>query len=155
MYGGRDNDIMTGGVGDDTMRGNLNNDTLSGGNGTDKLYGGGNNDALNGDAARDFLLGENGNDILDGGTGDDNLTGGAGIDTFIYRDAGYGYDRVLDFEVGTDRIDLTDFNLTSFSDVTALAVDISAGLRITFSSGNVLLLEGVTEAQISAGDFLL
>lgn len=155
LYGGRGDDIVIGGTGDDIVRGNLNNDLMSGDNGMDRLYGGGGNDTLDGGASRDFLLGEAGNDSLDGGTGDDNLTGGSGADVFVYTNNNYGYDRVLDFEIGVDAIDLSEHGFTSFSDVTDRAFDIDAGVRITFSSGNVLLLEGLVESALLADDFYL
>ena len=154
LYGGRDDDDVSGGAGNDIVRGNLGNDTLSGGAGGDSLFGGGSNDTLSGDEDRDFLLGENGNDILDGGTGDDNLTGGAGADTFIYRDANYGYDRILDFENGTDRIDLSDFGFSGMGDINPIAADVSSGVRLNFGDGNVLLIEGISESQLDAGDFI-
>ncbi|MEP4197310.1 MAG: M10 family metallopeptidase C-terminal domain-containing protein [Aliishimia sp.] len=154
LYGGRNDDIVIGGAGDDTVRGNLNNDLLSGDNGSDRLFGGGGNDTLDGGAAKDYLLGEAGNDSLDGGTGDDNLTGGTGADVFVFGSTSYGYDRVLDFEIGVDSIDLTDHGFTQFSDVTDRATDISAGVKIAFGDGNVLLLEGLLENQLLESDFL-
>ncbi|THH38041.1 matrixin family metalloprotease [Aliishimia ponticola] len=154
LYGGLGSDTLDGGEGDDILRGNRNNDTLDGAEGSDSVYGGGGNDTVLGGDGRDYLLGENGDDSLDGGLGDDNLTGGDGADTFIYMDGGYGYDRVLDFENGTDLIDLSDFGLSGIGDVNALAADVSAGVRIKFSAGNVLLLEGITESQLDASDFI-
>lgn len=155
LYGGRDDDELRGGTGDDLLRGNLNNDLLIGGTGSDSLFGGGQNDTLRGEEGRDFLLGENGNDWLDGGTGDDNLTGGNGIDTFVYRDGGHGYDRVLDFELGTDKIDLSDFGFTQMSEINAIAADVAAGVRLNFGSGHVLLLEDIMENQLGIDDFIL
>lgn len=156
LYGGRDNDIVIGGDGDDVVRGNRNNDLLSGGEGSDRIFGGGNNDTLDGGAGRDFLLGENGNDSLDGGTGDDNLTGGAGADVFVFAGMGYGYDRILDFEIGVDLISFGESSgLASFSEVTEMASDIAAGLRINFGDGDVLLIEGLTLADVGEADFLL
>lgn len=154
MYGGRDNDQLYGGDDADILRGNRNDDQLFGENGSDSLYGGGNNDYLEGGADKDYLLGENGNDELDGGTGDDNLTGGDGIDTFVYKNASYGYDRVLDFENGIDLIDLSDFGYSGMGDINPIASDVASGVRINFGNGNVLLLEGITEAQLDAGDFV-
>lgn len=155
LYGGRDNDILIGGTGDDLLRGNRNDDLLSGDNGSDRLFGGGGNDTLDGGASRDFLLGEAGADSLDGGTGNDNLTGGEGADVFVFGLTGYGYDRILDFETGVDVIDLSEHGFTQFSDVTDRAIDISAGVKIAFGDGNVLLIEGLLESQLSASDFTL
>ena len=58
----------------------------------------------------DHFVGGSGNDQLLGSGGADRLTGGAGADTFHYSQAsdstGALYDSILDFQFGTDRIDL-------------------------------------------------
>lgn len=154
LYGGRGNDTLTGGAGNDVLRGNLNDDDLSGGTGSDSLFGGGGSDVLRGEEGRDYLLGENGNDWLDGGLGDDNLTGGSGTDTFVYRNLGYGYDRILDFENGIDLIDVSDFGFAGMADINPIAFDVAAGVRLVFGSGNVLLIEGLTESDLDSGDFI-
>ena len=155
LYGGRGNDFLRGGSGGDTMRGNLNNDEMHGGSGSDIMYGGGGNDILRGDLDRDFLLGENGKDILDGGAGNDNLTGGLLSDTFVFKNASYGYDRVKDFEVGEDKVDLTDFHFATFNEVLTRAEDKSSGVKIDFGEGNVLFMDGLTTADLQASDFML
>lgn len=155
LYGGRGSDVLWGGAGNDIMRGNRDDDDLRGGNGSDNLYGGHGHDMLSGDKHRDFLLGENGNDRLDGGTGNDNLTGGAGADTFVYRNNDYGYDRIKDFERGIDKIDVTHFGFTSFLQIQDRASETEFGLRIDFGSGNVLMLEGLSESDLSASDVLI
>ena len=51
--------------------------------------------------------------MLNGGAGDDELigcTGGHDADTFVFA-PGHGDDIISDFEVGTDRIDLSAFEL--------------------------------------------
>lgn len=155
LYGGRGDDMLFGGNGDDLLRGNLNNDELHGGAGVDLLYGGGGNDRLFGGDDRDYLLGENGNDILDGGRGNDNLRGGAGADVFVFRNADYGYDRVMDYEMGKDRIDLTDFAFASLDQVRSLASDTAYGLKINFGGGNVLMIENIFLAQFDDITFML
>lgn len=58
----------------------------------------------------DHFTGGSGNDQLLGSGGADSLTGGGGADTFHYSQAsdssGARYDSILDFQFGTDRIDL-------------------------------------------------
>ena len=58
----------------------------------------------------DRFIGGSGNDQLLGSGGADALTGGGGADTFHYSQAsdstGARYDSILDFQFGTDRIDL-------------------------------------------------
>lgn len=68
-------------------------------------------DTMIGSALGDPLQGGGGNDILIGAGGSDALFGGAGIDTFVYRAVGDSSnaqsDRILDFQQGVDRIDLS------------------------------------------------
>lgn len=84
-------------------------------------------DALGGTAGRDLLVGYDGSDRLfglagdddlHGGAGDDLLSGGGGSDVFEFR-RGSGNDVVVDFEIGRDRLDLTDYGLTSWAQVQA------------------------------------
>lgn len=63
---------------------------------------------INGTAGSDQLIGTDNNDIITGFQGRDLLTGGSGNDQFVYtsqRDAG---DQITDFEVGSDKIVLTE-----------------------------------------------
>ncbi len=63
---------------------------------------------INGTAGSDQLNGTDNNDIITGFQGRDLLTGGGGNDQFVYtsqRDAG---DQITDFEVGSDKIVLTE-----------------------------------------------
>ncbi len=155
LYGGRDDDTVFGGAGDDELRGNRGNDTLEGGIGMDDLRGGGNNDTLVGGESGDFLFGENGNDVLDGGTGDDALTGGAGRDSFVFA-LGFEFVRVIDFEDGSDILDLTDFGFSDFdTEVRDAARDTSFGLRIDFGGGDVLFVESFDTTGFDASDVLL
>ena len=78
------------------------------------IIGGKSADRIVGNLYIDTLSGNGGNDTLTGGGFNDRLTGGTGADTFIYSsaidsDATTGIDRITDFEVGTDRIDLSAF----------------------------------------------
>ncbi len=155
LYGGRDSDEMHGGQGDDRMRGNREDDELYGNGGVDVLFGGHGNDTLAGGHQKDYLLGESGNDRLDGGTDDDKMWGGGGRDAFVFAPGNYGYDRVMDFEIGRDQIDLSAFDLTSFQNVTAISRDTDFGVRIDFDNGNVLMVKGIAKADLDAGDFLL
>lgn len=115
VRGGKDNDFLQGGMGDDTVYGDLGNDVVRGGK---------DNDTLEGGMGDDWLYGDLGNDLLDGGAGFDVLTGGAGEDTFRLRlqdiaDGGGQPDRILDFDLQADRLDLDDAitrQMLSFAD---------------------------------------
>ena len=90
------------------LTGNEYNNAVTGNEGVNVLRGGGGNDTLRG-------LG--GDDILEGGEGADLLFGGAGNDIFRFRtvsDSSVGApDRIVDFEVGLDRIDLSFLDASS------------------------------------------
>ncbi len=89
-----------------TGTGNLNGT----GNGlNNQITGNSGNNNLNGAAGNDSLNGAAGNDTLNGAAGRDTLTGGTGTDIFIFRfgqSTSAALDRVTDFAIGTDKIDL-------------------------------------------------
>jgi Ca2+-binding RTX toxin-like protein len=102
---------VTGVVGS-TIEGTASGEILLAGNGDDTLHGNGGNDYLIGGIGADILDGGNDNDILVGGAGIDKLTGGAGADHFRFEALSEGGDHIVDFQHGTDSIDLL---LSSFS----------------------------------------
>ncbi|WP_216671410.1 M10 family metallopeptidase C-terminal domain-containing protein, partial [Mangrovicoccus sp. HB161399] len=156
LSGSDGHDELRGGEGDDLLDGGRNNDLLIGGRGNDVLLGGGAADDLRGYAGDDYLSGGFGPDRLDGNKGDDTLEGGSMEDTFVFR-ANDGFDTVLDFEDGTDRIDLTALNLTGYgASVSSRVVETSRGVLIDLSEtyGLSILLEGVAKADLSNADFL-
>jgi Ca2+-binding RTX toxin-like protein len=60
--------------------------------------------------------------VLAGGAGEDLLTGGGGSDRFRFNGANFGLDRITDYQVGADKIEL---QLSGFG-----ALKITAGLII-------------------------
>ncbi|MDO5647597.1 calcium-binding protein [Paracoccus sp. (in: a-proteobacteria)] len=92
--------ILIGGAGDDVLWDLRGNDRLEGGSGNDQLRGG---------TGRDYLTGGSGNDTLIGGSGSDTMTGGSGADHFVFTALSdmTGRDRIVDFQRGVDRIDLS------------------------------------------------
>ncbi len=65
--------------------------------------------SLVGGLGNDILVGGAGNDTLNGAAGIDTLTGGTGTDIFIFQfsqSTAAALDRVTDFAIGTDKIDL-------------------------------------------------
>ncbi len=104
--GGGGRDTIIGGTGSLTAEGNEGNDTLVGGIGDDTLDGGSGNDTLRGDPSGSFLSGD---DRLIAGSGNDVLEGGGGADTFVFsRET--GDNRILDFELDVDSVELQGFN---------------------------------------------
>ncbi|WP_136635910.1 calcium-binding protein [Pseudooceanicola onchidii] len=86
----------------------------------DDLVGGGRDDLIWGNAGDDILTGGAGADIIAGGAGQDVLTGGDGADVFVFS-ADTGMDRVTDFQLGVDRIDVSAWG--RIYDVQSLTID--------------------------------
>ena len=144
LYGGAGDDTLdgdsylSGAAGDDTLYGEEGDDVLSGLWGDDRLYGGAGVDELDGDEGNDYLHGGDGDDDLtgweghdrlEGGEGNDRLRGYDGDDTFIFG-PGHGSDRIDDFTVGEDLIDLTQFsNISGLDDLTITAVPYNRGFK--------------------------
>ncbi|MDT8857101.1 calcium-binding protein [Paracoccaceae bacterium Fryx2] len=101
----------TGSTGDNHMHGNDAGNVLQGLAGNDQLWGKDGDDVLLGGAGNDQITGDAGNDRIDGGAGQDKMKGGAGADVFVFALASdterLKSDKVLDFQTGVDRIDLT------------------------------------------------
>ncbi len=165
LFGGQDDDVLNGDAGNDNIRGNRGKDTINGGDGSDILRGGGQNDIVNGGDGNDFLFGENQSDILFGGAGDDSLTGGSGggiadafTDTFVYKSTGNGgggFDRIKDFDNGTDVIDIRSFGYASFGNVLSLANNVGVNMRLNFGGGDILFIENFQLADFDISDVLI
>lgn len=155
-------DIAHGGGGDDRIYGQGGVDLMFGGSGNDQLYGGEGNDGLRGGTGNDTLDGGAGNDILIGGFGNDILTGGSGDDLFKWVDGDLdnSKDRITDFTIGQDKIDLSDL----FSDETRTLDQLlnSNVIEITDKGQNseIVINKGPTEHVtiqldgVTAGDLL-
>lgn len=109
---------------------------------------------LTGSAASNWLLGGAGDDWLAGMAGDDVLFGEAGADLFVFG-TGSGADVIGDFEVGTDSIDLTGFGFADFAALSAAFVENAGTTAIQLGGGDMIVLNGVASAQLTASDFIL
>lgn len=103
------NDKLFGRGGDDLIRGGNGNDVVNGGSGDDRLFGGSGDDRVIGGNGDDRLNGNRGDDLIVGGRGDDIMRGGLGDDTFRFNPnrPGEGDDIIRDFELGSDKIQLS------------------------------------------------
>ena len=155
LRGGNQNDRLFGGSGNDSLYGGYGQDRLQGNGGHDDLTGGGGNDRLRGGNGSDTLKGGSGADMLHGGKGNDVLTGNSGGDRFVFT---YGDDTVTDFNAGTsgELIDLRKADgISSYNDLMSNHTSqTSQGLLITDSTGDSLLLSGITAQELNSGDFL-
>lgn len=107
---GRDNDYIDAKSGKDYVAAGRGDDVVLAGAGHDLVLGGRGDDHILGEAGRDKLFGNKGDDTIAGGTGDDLLFGGFGNDTFVIE-ANAGKDRIFDFGLGDDKIDLSALEL--------------------------------------------
>ncbi|MBV15987.1 MAG: hypothetical protein CMO05_00735 [Thalassospira sp.] len=106
-------------------------------------------DVLVGDSQDNTLVGGDGNDILEPGEGEDEVTGGAGRDTFVLE-SGFAKTTITDFSIDEDELALTDLGVNNANDLMSLAVDDGAGNTvITFATGDVLVLQGVSKADLA------
>ncbi|MBN8531120.1 MAG: hypothetical protein J0L97_04580 [Alphaproteobacteria bacterium] len=96
-------DVIHGYEGNDILHGNEGNDFLSSDAGSDELYGGQGDDLMYGGDGDDLLHGNLGDDHLHSDLGNDILYGGLGTDRFYFTSQ-HGHDRILDFELGTDKL---------------------------------------------------
>lgn len=95
------------GSGNDLIEGNAVRNRLIGKSGDDVIKGAQGNDVIKGSGGNDKLFGNTGNDRIDGGMGRDILIGGGGADVFVLK-ANSSVDRVKDFQLGVDRIEIAD-----------------------------------------------
>jgi Ca2+-binding RTX toxin-like protein len=178
-----DYDLMDGGAGDDSYRVDTPDDLTfeAADGGIDTIYAGitgagfylyantenlvledetpfgvGNelDNRLTGSAATNWLLGGAGDDWLNGMAGNDVLFGEAGADIFAFDD-GTGSDVIGDFEAGTDSIDLSSFGFADFEALSAAFVENGGTTAILLGEGDMIVLNGVTNAQLTATDFIL
>lgn len=135
-------DTLIGTSGANVLKGGSGKDQLEGLAGNDKLYGGNGVDILYGDAGNDRLYGNSGNDRLYGGSGKDFLVGGSGADTF-------GFTRLSDSKVGSQRDVIDDFNPDSDGDRINLSV---LDANINTSANNRFVFIGKDSFSGTAGE---
>ena len=153
IYGGDGNDLLYGGEDGDSIYGGDGNDALYGDEGDDTLYGGAGGDRIYGGAGDDDIEGGAGDDAILDGEGDDTLTGGDGADTFYHDESG-GSDRITDFSVTEDVIDLTSLTgISSKSDLTITQDGNDALIDLTAYGGGSIRLENVHVDDLSADNF--
>ena len=123
---------------------------LAGHDGANRLTGNGGANTLDGGGGNDVLSGGGGNDWLIDGAGRDTLTGGAGADRFVLVADGTE-DRITDFSLSQDQIDLTGWTgLTAMSQLTE--TDVAGGVRLIWGNETLTVMgSGVTAAALTSG----
>ena len=104
-----------------------------------------------GNASANTLLAGAGNDTLDGGAGTDILWGQEGADTFRISKA-TGIDIIADFQLGTDKLDLSAWGLTSLAQVQAKMRQVGSDLAIDLDPDNIVIVVGITGSQFAQTD---
>jgi hypothetical protein len=105
------------------------------GSGTFLGVGSSGNNSIVGGANADQLNGLDGDDVLIGGSGADQLQGGNGSDLFRYRGGETGFDRILDFTSGTDKLQISS---TAFTQIGALQFVSGAGAAANSANSTFL-----------------
>jgi Ca2+-binding RTX toxin-like protein len=141
LMGGAGGDLLDGGAGTDTVlylsatagvSASLSNAATNTGEAAGDMYvsienltGSSFNDILVGNSAANILSGGAGNDTLRGAAGNDILAGGAGRDIFVFAaplNAATNVDRINDFSVADDTIQLENAFFTALGTTGVLAV---------------------------------
>ena len=133
------------------------------------LYGFSTNDSIYGYAGNDWLYGQGGDDFLDGGANDDRLFGGTGYNDYwggsgydwfsmSARGAGFSDDYIMDFTFNVDRIDVSAWGISDFSQIQALLGSDGAGnarINAYYAGYNHLLtIGGVAPYSLLSADFV-
>ena len=137
----------------EAMTATAGNNLLTGTDDANWLDGLDGNDTISGAGGADKLLGGIGDDIIDGGAGIDLLTGGAGNDQFLFKQ-GTELDTVQDFEVGFDKLDVSDFGFLTFAELAPSISQDGSDTRIDLDADDSLLLLAVQASTLTENDFL-
>src|SRR5215203_1922461 len=159
LFGGIDNDTLTGGSGGDQLFGQAGNDTLLGKGGFDFLFGGSENDTLIGGDADDQIFGESGNDRMVWNPGDDTDLdeGGAGTDA-VEVNGGNGAETFAATANGTrvrfDRLDPAPFSI-DIGTSEKLVLNANGGDDSFSATGNLAALIQITVDGGASNDTIL
>jgi len=135
--------LIEGGSNSDNLRGGDDAELILGLEGRDVVRAGGGDDFIDGGDGRDFLLGGDGDDVIIGGAGDDRLFGDDGADIFLFSQ-GFGNDRIHDFDVTEDRLDIGALGGLDAVEIRSTA----SGVVIEAGGGDEVLLWRVFEIEV-------
>ncbi len=175
LFGSDGSDVLFGGAGADSLNGgsgfdwahygestagvsvDLGAGTGSGGDAAgdtltdiEFLCGSEHDDVLTGSSGVNLIRGAGGNDTINSGEGNDVLDGQAGVDRFEFA-AGHGIDRIHGFDLATEQIRFLD-TVNSFAELSI--TDFRGEAAIGYDPGDVIILTGITAAEVTADIFL-
>jgi VCBS repeat-containing protein len=102
------------------------------------------------------LTGTDGKDVIFGTGHSDSLTGGAGADQFVFAPSSEQTSvqhTITDFAPGLDQIDIRQFGISSFDDLTKSKS--GQDTLITLDGHDTLLLKHVAPGNLHANDFII
>ncbi len=140
--------------------GTNNSDVIFGYGGDDVIFGYSGNDDIYGGAGNDVIYGDAGQDNLFGGNGINDLWGGGGADWFIMsaRAGAASDDWIGDFQFDIDRIDVSAWGISDFSQIKALinTDDTGSAWFNAFYNGynHFLTIDWVAAPDLIASDFI-
>jgi serralysin len=132
------------------LLGSQSDDTILGDDNANDLFGYYGDDIIFGRGGNDILRGNDGADQLNGGAGNDILLGGADVDTFYFDGTDFGMDRIIDFDITSETIDLTAYAGLTFGDLTI--GDVGGRAEVSFAFGDIVLT-GIVAADVTSGIF--
>ncbi len=159
LFGGADNDTVTGGSGGDQLFGQAGNDTLLGRGGFDLLFGGSENDTLTGGDADDQVFGQSGNDRMIWNPGDDtDLNEGGENEDTVEVNGGGGAEQFTTTANGTrvrfDRLNPAPFAI-DIGTSEKLVLNANGGDDSFSATGNLAALIAITVDGGAGNDTLL
>jgi Ca2+-binding RTX toxin-like protein len=128
------------------------------------LVGDDRGDTLSGGVLGDAIHGGSGNDLIIGGAGADGFYGGAGADTFKYTavsdSTASATDLILDFQTGTDKIDLAALAINHISTIdngTAefLFVETTSGAQLQIAAQGVEVIQAADFSVTGGTNFYI
>lgn len=144
---------------------------IIGTNRRDRLVGSDGDDTIFGLRGKDRIYGGKGNDRIIGGRGKDRMTGGLGQDTFVFTTLSDRHNRIKDFEVNVDSLDMSEiFDMARFGSInpfddyirvidrgskTWVQVDIFGDARWRDRFRTIAILENVSASDVTSDSFIL
>ncbi|SMX44548.1 Ig-like domain-containing protein [Octadecabacter ascidiaceicola] len=124
--------------------------------GIERIIGSDFDDVLIGDGIVRHLYGGDGNDIIMDAAGSNYLRGGNGADTFVFGADG-GNDRIYDFELGVDTIDVSAWGATSLDDLNIYENSGRLEVQLKSDLSERIQLDGLDQTHVDsfgASDFV-